>query len=127
MSDPIKTTKAMKAKTAAATEATSKAASTSVSEQATGLALITLYEGTKRLKAQPLTRGEYNQYRGWTTPEGEEPSDEGYLVECTDGGKPNDPRHAGYISWSPKDVFEQAYKEVPAQHHRLTNSAWCKK
>ncbi len=72
-----------------------------------------LYEGTKRLLAQPMTRGAYNQYRGWETPAGENPADAGYLVEYQDGGKPNCPRHAGYISWSPADVFERSYKEVP--------------
>lgn len=72
-----------------------------------------LYEGTKRLHAQPMTRGEYNAYRGWEIPADENPADDGYLVEYQDGGKANDPRHAGYISWSPKDVFERSYKEVP--------------
>lgn len=33
-----------------------------------------------------------------------------YLVEYLDGGRANDSRHAGYISWSPKDVFERAYR-----------------
>lgn len=72
-----------------------------------------LYEGTKRLHAQPMTRGEYNAYRGWENPADENPADDGYLVEYQDGGKANDPRHAGYISWSPKDVFKRSYKEVP--------------
>lgn len=72
------------------------------------------YEGTKRLHAQPMTRGEYNAYRGWENPADENPADDGYLVEYQDGGKANDPRHAGYISWSPKDVFERSYKELPA-------------
>lgn len=72
-----------------------------------------LYEGTKRLLAQPMTRDAYNQYRGWETPADENPKDAGYLVEYQDGGKPNCPRHAGYISWSPSDVFERSYKLVP--------------
>lgn len=72
-----------------------------------------LYEGTKRLLAMPMTRGAYNQYRGWETPEDENPKDEGYFVEYQDGGKPNCPRHVGYISWSPKDVFERSYKALP--------------
>lgn len=72
----------------------------------------TLYEGTKRLHATPMTRGEYNAYRGWENPAGENPSDSGYLVEYLDGGKANDSRHAGYISWSPADVFERTYKPV---------------
>ena len=72
-----------------------------------------LYEGTKRLTAQPMTRGAYNLYRGWECPADENPADTGYLVEYSDGGKSNHPAHAGYISWSPTDVFERAYKPVP--------------
>lgn len=73
----------------------------------------TLYEGTKRVLATPMTRGAYNEYRGWTVPANEDPADAGVLVEYQDGGKPNDSRHAGYISWSPADVFERSYREVP--------------
>ena len=72
----------------------------------------TLYEGTKRVHAKPMNRGDYNVYRGWEVPADENPADEGYLVEYVDGGRGNDSRHAGYISWSPKDVFERSYKEV---------------
>ena len=71
------------------------------------------YEGTKRVHARPMNRGDYNTYRGWEVPADDNPADDGYLVEYLDGGKANDPRHAGYISWSPKDVFERSYKEVP--------------
>ena len=71
-----------------------------------------LYEGTKRVHAKPMNRGDYNSYRGWEVPADENPADEGYLVEYVDGGRGNDSRHAGYISWSPKDVFERSYKEV---------------
>lgn len=70
------------------------------------------YEGTKRLYATPMNRGDYNAYRGWEVPADENPADDGYLVEYLDGGKSNHPDHAGYISWSPKDVFERAYCEV---------------
>lgn len=70
------------------------------------------YEGTKRVHAHPMNRGEYNAYRGWEVPADENPADDGYLVEYLDGGKSNHPDHAGYISWSPKDVFERAYCEV---------------
>lgn len=72
-----------------------------------------LYQGTKRLRAIPMSRGDYNVYRGWITPEGENTADEGYLVEYQDGGKANDHRHVGYISWSPKEVFENSYQELP--------------
>lgn len=71
-----------------------------------------LYEGTKRVHAKPMNRGDYNSYRSWEVPADENPADEGYLVEDADGGRGNDSRHAGYISWSPKDVFERSYKEV---------------
>lgn len=73
-----------------------------------------LYEGTKRVHAQPMTRGAYNAYRGWQLPADENPADEGYLVEYVDGGPSNAFGHAGYISWSPKDVFERSYKQVNA-------------
>lgn len=68
------------------------------------------YIGTKIVKAREMTRGEYNAYRGWTPPHGEDQSVPGYLVEYEDGGEANHPKHAGYISWSPKDVFERAYR-----------------
>lgn len=68
------------------------------------------YIGTKLVKMQPMTRGEYNVYRGWTIPADERPDDAGYLVEYLDGGKPNHPDHAGYISWSPKEQAEAAYR-----------------
>ncbi len=68
------------------------------------------YIGTKRVSAIPMTRQQYNDYRGWQLPDDEDGSDEGYLVEYVDGGQSNHPDHAGYISWSPKAVFEQAYQ-----------------
>lgn len=68
------------------------------------------YIGTKRIMAQPMNRKDYNDYRGWEVPADENPLDEGFLVEYPDGGTANHPAHAGYISWSPKDVFERAYR-----------------
>ena len=62
------------------------------------------YIGTKMLQAKPMNRGEYNTYRGWNIPENENPSDEGYLVKYQDD----------YESWSPKVVFEEAYKDCDA-------------
>ena len=56
------------------------------------------YIGTKMIHARPMTRGAYNEYRGWTIPVDENPADEGYLVRYPDG----------YESWSPKVVFEEA-------------------
>lgn len=68
------------------------------------------YIGTKAILARPMTRGDYNVYRDWELPKNEDGADDGYLVEYIDGGKPNDYRHAGYISWSPKAQFENAYQ-----------------
>lgn len=60
------------------------------------------YIGTKLIEAEPMTRGEYNEYRGWTIPADENPADEGYLVRYSDG----------YVSWSPKGIFDKAYLVV---------------
>lgn len=68
------------------------------------------YIGTKIIQSKPMNRSEYNIYRNWVLTENEDGADEGYLVEYLDGGKPNDSRHAGYISWSPKEQFDNAYR-----------------
>ena len=70
------------------------------------------YIGTKLVKMTPMNRADYNTYRGWTLPADENGTDEGYLVEYLDGGKPNHPDHEGYISWSPKAQAEAAYRET---------------
>lgn len=68
------------------------------------------YIGTKLINAKPMTRLEYNVFRGWELPADENGDDEGFLVEYVDGGKANTAEYAGYVSWSPKDVFEKAYR-----------------
>lgn len=60
------------------------------------------YLGVKIIHAEPMTRGEYNKFKGWTIPENENPDDEGYLVKYSDS----------YISWSPKEAFEEAYRTI---------------
>lgn len=70
------------------------------------------YIGTKIIDARPMTRAEYNEYRNWELPKDENGADEGFLVEYHDGGQANDSRHLGYISWSPKAVFERAYRPM---------------
>lgn len=70
------------------------------------------YFGTKIITAEPMTRAAYNEYRGWQLPADENGADEGYLVEYQDGGKPNVPGRAGYVSWSPKEQFENAYRPI---------------
>lgn len=70
------------------------------------------YIGTKIINAKPMNRQEYNDFRGWPLPADEDGADEGYLVEYADGGKPNTPQFAGYVSWSPKEQFEKAYRAI---------------
>ena len=71
-----------------------------------------LYIGTKLINAEPMTRQKYNDFRGWELPTDEDGTDEGYLVEYLDGGKPNTDMYAGYVSWSPKEQFENAYRKT---------------
>lgn len=93
------------------------------------------YIGTKIINAKPMTRGDYNAFRGWTVPADENPADEGYLVEYTDGGKGNTDLYAGYVSWSPKEQFEGAYRETAGltfglalealkRGHRVARAGW---
>lgn len=53
---------------------------------------------TKIVVAEPMNRGEYNQYRGWKIPQDENPEDEGYHLRYSDG----------YESWSPAKQFEES-------------------
>ena len=70
------------------------------------------YTGTKTIKAIPTTRKEYCEYRGWELPEDENGDEEIYLVEypVDPESKPNHENHEGYISMSPKHVFDKAYR-----------------
>jgi len=54
------------------------------------------------VEAKKMTRGDYNNYRGWTVPTDENPADEGYLVKHSDN----------YVSWIAKDDFEKTYNVV---------------
>ena len=45
-----------------------------------------------------MTRGNYNEFRGWIIPENENPLDEGFLLKDPD---------SNYITWIPKDIFEK--------------------
>ena len=82
-----------------------------------------------------MTRRAYNDYRSWALPADENGADDGYLVEYLDGGKPNHPDHAGYISWSPKAQFDGAYRctdgmtfglaiEAMKQGHKVARRGW---
>lgn len=87
-----------------------------------GVPDMTQYIGTKIVNAKPMNRGEFNCFMegdpafkpvGYIN--GATADDKGYLVEYLDGGKPNKPHLSeNYLSWSPADVFEKAYKVVQA-------------
>jgi hypothetical protein len=73
------------------------------------------YTGVKEILAKPMNRKEYNDYRGWELPSDENGEDEGFLVEYVQSETSpnvNHPEHKGYISWSPKDVFEESYVDT---------------
>lgn len=73
--------------------------------------------GVKRVNAKAMKRGEYVAFRGWELPADENGADDGYLVEYHDGGAANTAAYAGYVSWSPRDVFERAYRLLPPIDH----------
>jgi len=60
------------------------------------------YIGVKLIEAEPMTQGDFNaEQKGKIHPEGW-PDPLGYKVVYPDG----------YVSWSPKDVFEEAYRRL---------------
>lgn len=69
------------------------------------------YIGTKFIKATPMTRTEFCKHH-FEIKSAKDYSDDGYLVEYADG----------YKSWSPKSVFENAYREVTEEEKKLVNS-----
>jgi hypothetical protein len=93
------------------------------------------YIGTKIINAEPMTRQAYNDFRGWPLPADENGFDKGYLVEYTDGGKANTGAFRGYVSWSPKEQFDNAYRltsgmsfglaiDALKKGHRVARSGW---
>ena len=52
---------------------------------------------------QPMTRLEYNQFRGWVLPEGEDPNDPGYLMDF-----------GFHTAWWPADVVDKAFVMLPS-------------
>lgn len=70
------------------------------------------YIGTKVVFPKYMNKGAYCALRGWEVPEGEDPEEQGYLVMYADGGEPNVPGYPGYVSWSPKTVFETNYHYI---------------
>lgn len=78
------------------------------------------YIGTKIVNAKPMSRAEYNLFRGWKLPEDENGDDEGYLIEYVGPGqKANTDEYSGYVSWSPKDVFDLSYNSAETFFDRM--------
>ena len=71
------------------------------------------FNALKKVNATPMTRQAYNDYRGWTLPEGENGDDEGYLTEDINGPINTD-EFMGYVSWTPKAMFEDQFYECTA-------------
>lgn len=71
------------------------------------------YIGTKIIMAVEMTLGEYNMSKGWTMPENEDPKKEGYQVKYSDD----------YISWSPKEAFDESYRLTIGMNFGLATEA----
>lgn len=65
-----------------------------------------IYKSHKMVHGEPMNRGDYNKYKGWTIPEDENPLDEGYFVIY------NKDTDLHYESWSPKKQFEDGHTEI---------------
>jgi hypothetical protein len=66
------------------------------------------YIGTKIIQAAPMKHDEFLKKQGRYS-ENQETMGDGYIVRYEDG----------YLSWSPKDVFERSYREITAAEKRL--------
>lgn len=60
----------------------------------------------KEVHAIQMTRGAYNNVRGWIIPINENPDDDGYLIVYNRGASDE------YVSWSPKHVFDDGYTKI---------------
>ena len=54
------------------------------------------------VQAQLMTRGAYNEFRGWGVPADENATDAGYLVQQSIGD-------TAHVSWYPSEIFEAFY------------------
>lgn len=81
--------------------------------------------GVKLIAAMAMTALSYHEYRGWNLADGKDPDAEGYLVEYEPdpNSPPNHENHAGYVSWSPKHVFDAAYRQADAMTFGLAIEA----
>lgn len=71
------------------------------------------FNALKKVNAKPMSRQEYNDLRGWRLPADEDGSDEGYLTEDINSS-PNTLEFDGYVSWMPKEMFDDQFYECTA-------------
>ncbi len=57
---------------------------------------------SKEVEAEPMSRADYNTYRGWTLPSDENGADKGYILTHASGRE----------SWSPEADFKSDYIEL---------------
>lgn len=57
---------------------------------------------TQPVRAIPMSRIGYNNYRGWELPQNENALDSGYFITF----------ESGYETWMEKTQFESVYKEI---------------
>ena len=72
------------------------------------------FNALKKVNAKPMSRQEYNDLRGWRLPADEDGSDKGYLIEDINSS-PNTLEFDGYVSWMPKEMFDDQFYEIDAQ------------
>jgi len=75
------------------------------------------YKCHKEVDAKQMSLGEYHLLREWVIPE--DPKQEGYLVEYLDSPANLHKDFKNYISWSPKDVFENGYSEMDVSKAKM--------
>ena len=77
------------------------------------------FVGTKKIKAFPMTWGQYCELRGIPVTQDGNPTlthqTLGYLVEYPDAEHRNDSRFDGYVSWSPAKVFVESYQPAETE------------
>lgn len=72
------------------------------------------FNALKKVTAKPMTRGEYNCLRGWDVPADENGADDGYLTVDINS-EPNLEGWGGYVSWTPKAMFDSQFYEPDDQ------------
>jgi len=66
---------------------------------------VTLY---RKVTLEPMTRLQYNEFRGWTLPEDENEEDSGFKVTSLENG---------HVSWSPSKIVQQEIIDPTQTEH----------